>query len=910
MTDPRREAGDRNPSNAVNDIIGREDELNQLFALVDALPAQGGPWLLRGGPGMGKTTLLDAVASRCAHDGVPVVSVRAVPTEQHLPLVALYTLLRPVLAHRHQLTEGHRDAIEVAFGLRPGGGPPAPFLLALAVLELVIEAAIGQSLVLIVDDAHWLDDVSAEVLAFLGRRLGGEPVVLLIATRDAAPPGALAGIPALDVAPLRPFDAHALLTLVAPQLDAQTAALVLSQAAGNPLALLELPAAAHLDGAGSGGRADGAISMTGRLESVFASAFRVLPEATRAVLLAMAVQDRGRSVDAEVVAGHFLAARVHADDRTPAVRAGLLHADGTQFRHPLVRSAILSLADPESVRRVHRAWADVLAHEPELRTWHRALGSSGPDESTARELDTVAGAARRRGAFASALRCAELASHLSVESRGKRDRLIQAGYDAYELGRPREVKRLIEATRESHPDPDQVDRIGLLEGLFDDGVPGDLDGVRSMIGAASAAQQAGNVELAVLLLMGAGRRCWWADLATVGDDVVAVLDRLQLDPVDPRRLHILAHAAPLTRGRDVLDGVAYWSTRSPTDATAAAELASAAFNLADFDRALLFANQALDSVPGARSVVDAGSTPGHPRCWAALFVGQWDVAFTAGDEAHRLALETGQPVWAAHARLGQADLAGRRGDSDTALALLADAERLAVQADRASVLGGVEFTRGIIELGRGRPEVALDHLRHLSEPADRAYHSVERLWLLDYLAEAAAYAGQSPQYRPVISAARATFANVASPGYTQAGLLAGLLLGGADEFDRLIAAADQPPGRSSIWYRARVDLARGMALRRGRQVAASRRPLLSALATFEAIGARAWALRAQTETGRHRSRTTVEPRAGVGPAVGPGTADRPNSPPRACPIARSARVCTCRIERSGPICTGCFPSSA
>ena len=823
-------------------IVGRDNELTRLFMLLDALPGEGAALLLRGGPGVGKTTLLDAVETRALRDDLPVARVRAVPTEQQLPLAGLHTLLRPALTRLHRLAEGHRRSIELAFALRADGDAPPPFVLALAVLELITEVAADNCLVLIVDDAHWLDDASAEILAFVGRRLGPEPVNLFVATRD---PGNAEGSGAaaeLDLAPLSPFDARVLLARAAPGLDPESAALVLSQADGNPLALLELPSVVR-----SGGGDRPKLALTRRLEEGFASAYRALPEPTQAVLLAMALQARGRPDDADVVAGRVLDARVEAADRAPGVRAGLLQRGRSSS------SATRWCGRRSRDRRIQGrcarstpAWAEVLDDEPALRAWHRALASTGPDEQTARELDAVAAEARRRGAYATAMRYAEQAGALSIDARHRRDRLIRAGYDAYELGRADDVRRLIAASRESRLDPDQADRIALLEGLFDDGVPRDLDGVRSLVRAADAARLDSNIDLAVLLLMGAARRCWWADLGTVGDEVVAILDQLDLDRDDPRLLNVLAHAAPLGRGRDVLAGLDRWATRPPTDATAAAWLASAAFNLADFERALLFGNRAVDTVR-AQGRLSMLAQLQVTRCWAALFVGQWGAAYTAGDEAHRLALETHQPVWAAHARLGQADLAGRRGDSSTALELLADAERLAVVADRASVLGGVEFTRGIIELGRGRPEMAIEHLGHITDPGDRAYHSVERLWLLDYLAEAAAYAGQAAEYRPIISAAARTFAGVLSPGYAQAALLAQLLLAEPDEFDDRLAAADSPPGRTSIWYRARVDLARGMSLRRRRQVAASRRPLSSALATFETIGAQAWAQRAQTE---------------------------------------------------------------
>jgi DNA-binding CsgD family transcriptional regulator len=235
------------------------------------------------------------------------------------------------------------------------------------------------------------------------------------------------------------------------------------------------------------------------------------------------------------------------------------------------------------------------------------------------------------------------------------------------------------------------------------------------------------------------------------------------------------------------------------------------------------------------------------RAWAALYVGRWDDAYIAADEAYRLAVETRQPVWAAHARLGQADLEGRRGRSESALELILDAERLAVLTGRPTVLGGVEYVRGIIELGRQRPHAAYEHLRRTMHAADRAFHSVERLWLVDSFAEAAAGSGHTEDAREVVAALEPMITSVPSPGYHRAIGLARVLLADDLTIDGEIARARQAPGRTSSWFDARIDLAHGMSLRRTRRGVESRRPLASALTVFTELGATAWAQRAAAE---------------------------------------------------------------
>jgi ATP/maltotriose-dependent transcriptional regulator MalT len=311
-------------------------------------------------------------------------------------------------------------------------------------------------------------------------------------------------------------------------------------------------------------------------------------------------------------------------------------------------------------------------------------------------------------------------------------------------------------------------------------------------------------------------------------------------------LVIDAMAGTLARGPEVLARLAEWVTEPPTDPGPAALLATAAFNLADFDRALIFADRAVD-VLRAQGRLSTVAQVQVTRAWAALYVGRWDDAYVAADEAYRLAVETRQPVWAAHARLGQADLEGRRGRPERALELIVDAERLAVLTGRPTALGGVEYVRGIIELGRQRPHAAYEHLRRTMDPADRGFHSVERLWLVDSFVEAAAASGHTDHAHAVLAEVEPLIAAVPSPGYHRAVGLAKVLLADDLSIDNEVARARQAPGRTSNWFEARVDLAHGMSLRRRRRAVESRRPLSSALTIFTELGAAAWAQRAAAE---------------------------------------------------------------
>jgi DNA-binding CsgD family transcriptional regulator len=835
-----------------NGLLGRDVELALVRELVTRASSVGASLLVRGEPGIGKTSLLGAAETVAAETGLAVLRARGTPAEQHLPFAGLHLLLRPVLARRHRLASGHQDAIERAFGLVPADGPvrsaeaenpPARFVVALAALELLADAAAEQPLLLTVDDAQWLDDASAEVMAFVGRRIESESLVLVMTTREVAPAAAPHDpAPELVLAPLQDVAAREL--LVGTDLTDDEVAYVLNVAGGNPLALLELPLAlrrlGHLP-------EDDDVPLTARLESVFGAEILGLPRPVQLLLLALAMQDSGSSAQAAGVARDVAGSPIGPDALEGAVAAGLVATvdDAVTFRHPLVRSAVLRRLMPSDVRAVHRAWAQALGDtDPDRAAWHRAATADGPDDALAAELEAAADRAFQRGALTGAQRWLERAGGLTGDRSARQARLLRAGEVAYELGRFEDVQRLLNQVRSESVTADQKHRLERLEGIFDDAPSVDESGVESLVDGAVRAQQDGQTDLALLLLMGAGRRCWWGDLS-VGR-VREVAHGLDVAASDPRRLVIDATAATLATAKDVLCELDRWSATPPVDVEECALLATAAFNLADFDKALRFADPAVASLRAQGRLSMLAQLQVH-RAWAAIFLGRWDVAYIAAAEAYSLAIESRQPVWAAHARLGQADLEGRLGKSDLALQLLVDAEQLALLTGRPTVLGGVEFTRGIIELGRQRPAAAFGHLRHTLDPDDVAFHSIERLWLVDYVTEAAAESGHLEEARFLIDGLEETVGQIPSPGYSRALRLAQVHLASDDDIDERVEYARASPGPPSIWFSARLDLAWGMSLRRRRRVTDSRRPLRRALLAFDALGASGWSQRARTE---------------------------------------------------------------
>ena len=528
----------------------------------------------------------------------------------------------------------------------------------------------------------------------------------------------------------------------------------------------------------------------------------------------------------------------------PAVAAGLLTAGSPPgFTHPLVRSALARAATAEELRAVHLGWARRLADDdPHRAAWHRSEAAEGPDPALAAALEAAADHAQQRGAVDTATRWLQRAAALS-EGAPRSARLLRLGELAYRAGRYEEAQATVARLRAAELDAGQHDRLVWLEGAFDDDASAPVDRVPQLLAGARRAGQRQDPDLALQLLDAAARRCWWSGraapaIADAADGVVA--------PDDPRLLVVHAHAATLDRGRAVLEALGRWAAGPGPDAEQAALLASAAFNLADFGHALHFAWTAVDGLRERGEVSGLAQLQVH-IAWAALFQGRWGLAYTAADEAYRLSAETRQPVWAAHARLAQADHAGRLGRTRHALDLLADAERLALTTGRATTLSGVEFVRAMVELGRGRPAEAYEHLRHSFDPGDRAYHPVERLWLLDHLAEAAARTSAAPAVRAVVEEVGATIRDVPSPGYHQAHRLARVHLADDDEVDRLVDEAYDGPGTTTPWFSARVDLAHGMSLRRRRRIGDARHALRRAQVVFDDLGAAGWADRTRAE---------------------------------------------------------------
>jgi DNA-binding CsgD family transcriptional regulator len=412
-------------------LFGRQSECDALDGLLAQVRVGGSAaMVLRGEAGVGKTALLDYMVA--AAGDLRVVRVAGVESEMELPFAALHQMCAPALDCLGRLPGPQRDALGTAFGLRAGQAPDR-FLIGMAVLSLLAEAAADRPLVCVIDDAQWLDRASEQVLAFVARRLLAESVLVILATRE--PDRDMRGLPELVVEGLRDADALKLLaSAVRWPLDERVAEQIVADTRGNPLALLELPSGMSPGQLAGGFGLPQALSVAGRIEDSFLRRIDALPAATRLLLVVTAADPAGDPALVWRAAGRL---GIPAAAAVPAAEAGLAEIGArVRFRHPLVRSAAYRSAPLAERQDVHRALADVTdpVADPDRRAWHRAQAAPGPDEDVAAELERAAGRAQARGGLAAAAAFLERAAGLSVDPVQRAGRALAAAAAAVQAG--------------------------------------------------------------------------------------------------------------------------------------------------------------------------------------------------------------------------------------------------------------------------------------------------------------------------------------------------------------------------------------------------------------------------------------------------------------------------------------------
>src|SRR5438309_6940700 len=365
-------------------LVGRDAEMAVLDkALADAAE-HGGALLVTGAAGIGKTSLLDAVTTDARNGGSEVLAVRGLESEADLPYAGLHQLLQPVVPSAGALPGPQKNALLTALGMR-AGVPPDVFLVGLATLSLLDEVANERPLVVVAEDFQWLDGATSSVLSFVARRLESTHILLVIGMRETFQTALQSlKLQEIQVEPLTDAASADLLVSVAPDLDLQTRRLILDEALGNPLALLELPRAFRLQGTDGREGALRSTPLTDRLERTFSAQAGHLPKLTQAALLLIALDTDPTVSDVLDATRKQSGEEVTVDVLQPAIDTGLISVAGStvRYRHPLMRSALDQAATAGERRSAHLAFAEVVA-DPDRRTWHRADAALGGDEGTA-----------------------------------------------------------------------------------------------------------------------------------------------------------------------------------------------------------------------------------------------------------------------------------------------------------------------------------------------------------------------------------------------------------------------------------------------------------------------------------------------------------------------------------------------
>jgi DNA-binding CsgD family transcriptional regulator len=406
-------------------LLDRDSERDVLEQLVAGVRAgQSRVLVVRGEAGVGKTALLRHLS--VAAKGCRIARASGVESEMELAFAGLHALCAHMLDRLGHLPAPQRDALSTAFGLS-AGPPPDRFLVGLAVLSLLADAAEEQPLVCIVDDAQWLDLVSAQTLAFVARRLLAERVGLVFGLRESGDEQMLEGLPELVVEGLGDADARALLESAVPgPVDARVRRRILDETRGNPLALIELPRGlTPAELAGGFGLPD-ARPLASRIEHTYLQRVHRLPRDAQLLLLTAAAEPLG---DLSLLWRAAERLGIDGEAGRSAEAAGLIKLGArARFPHPLVRSAVYRASDPSDRRDVHRALADSTdpVLDPDRRAWHRARATATPDEAVAAEMARSADRAQGRGGLAAAAAFLQRAAELTPDPAIRVERSLAA----------------------------------------------------------------------------------------------------------------------------------------------------------------------------------------------------------------------------------------------------------------------------------------------------------------------------------------------------------------------------------------------------------------------------------------------------------------------------------------------------
>jgi DNA-binding CsgD family transcriptional regulator len=832
-------------------LIGRDAECGRIDGIVDGV-AGGGALVIGGEAGIGKSALLARAVERAAAVGARAATTAGVESEARLAFAGLHQLVRPFEGLAERLPRPQRQALAAALGTADDAEPDA-FLVAAAAFGLLCEAAEAQPLVVAVDDAQWLDPSTLAALTFAARRAEGEPLVLIAAVRDGfATPLGGAGLPELRVERLGEAAATELLDRDAPGLHPLIRARVLDEAAGNPLALVELARAVSPDAVER--LAPQSTTLTARLEGAFAARLDDVPPDGRALLLAAAL-DGYASLD-ELLRAATTAnggaprpggGALSAASLDPAVAADLVALDGTglRFRHPLIRSAVRQAALPGELQAMYLALAEAVA-DPERALWHRAMAAFGPDEELAAALEAQATSDRRRGAVGVAAAALERAAALTPDPRRREERLVGAAAAAYDLGLIEAARDLTGQITAAGLAPAEAARLAWLRLMISGDVWVQSGATKTFVELAEAMLAGGDADLALGSLVPIAHRCWWTPTRTrTRSYLVETAAAMPFPPDDPRLLAVIGLAHPEGTGPTIRARLAARDPHPAADPIDDIHLGIAAEKAGDFVTGVRLLERGADNLreSGRLGVLTQGLV--H-FAWSAVHVGAWKQAEMAGEEAARLAKDTRQPQFGLTGELVAALAAAHRGTDPDLDARIGKPERVLLATGGGPLLAPAHLARGADALGDGRHEDAFAHLWPVFDEAAPAFHRFMRWSALLDLVEAGR--DEHPEQVAAVVAELEEVAARAEPPYLLTALACARPLLATDDgeaealFDAALAGDAGYP-----FLRARTLFSCGRRLRRDRRGADSRGPLREAVDLFDALGATRWSERARLE---------------------------------------------------------------
>jgi DNA-binding CsgD family transcriptional regulator len=847
-------------------LRGRHDECAVLERLLAGARVGGsGVVVLLGEAGVGKTALLEhAVGSASDMRGIRAAGVES---EMELAFAALHQLCLPLLESLERLPGPQRDALSTTFGLSEGAVPDR-FFVGLATLGLLSEAAQERPLVCVVDDAQWLDRASAQVLAFVGRRLLAEPVVMLFGARQ--PSDELAGLPTLVVEGLSDRAARDLLASVIPgRLDERVADQIVAETRGNPLALLELPhglSAAQLAG---GFGLPGAASLQGTIEESFQRRLQALPEDTQRLLLVAAAEPLG---DPALLRRAATVLGIVGPVLEPAERAGLLEVDGrVRFRHPLVRSAVYRAASAEQRHRVQRALAEATDAEidPDRRAWHLAEATVDPDESVAGELEQAAGRAQARGGLAAAAAFLQRAAALTADPVRRAQRALAAAQTKYEAGALDDALALLATAQTGDVDDLQRARAHLLRAQIAFAVQRGGDAPSLLLEAARELETV-DPDRARTTYLEALEAARFAGPLARGTDVVEV-SRAALAGVAPHRpprptdlllqgmatLPTDGHAAGVPILKAALSAFREEAVLPPEESRWISFACRAAWDLFDEESWRLLATREL------RRARNAGALTATPLLLSSLsylqvLCGELSPAESLLEELRATTAATGIPAHL-YVEIWVAALGGREPELS---ALVEGVTADAKARGEGFALAFAGLAVAVLYNGLGRYEEAFSAVREAVDVAP--YSELSTPSAVAELVEAAARAGE----RRIAERALERLALTTRPSGSDWALgveaRSRALLSDGDPAERLYQEAIERLRRTNVRVQlARTHLLYGEWLRRERRRVDARDQLRTAHEMLTSMGAQAFAARAERElqaTGERVRKRTVDTR--------------------------------------------------